>query len=96
MTRIKLTVSYDGTDYSGWQIQDNAKTIEGCLVEALMDLVDRVAGGAKRKAIYQPFTQSNGNRAGLLRHGKQHCRGNRAERGFRQQHDDIAFSRQQP
>lgn len=26
---IKLTVAYDGTNYAGWQVQDNAKTIQG-------------------------------------------------------------------
>ena len=28
MKRIKLTVAYDGTHYSGWQIQPSAPTIE--------------------------------------------------------------------
>lgn len=28
MRRVKLTVAYDGTNYSGWQIQPNADTIE--------------------------------------------------------------------
>ncbi len=40
--RIKLIVSYDGTNYAGWQIQDNAVTVEGCLQEALDRLVCRV------------------------------------------------------
>lgn len=31
-------MAYDGTDYSGWQVQDNAPTIEGELNKALMDL----------------------------------------------------------
>lgn len=35
MRRIKLVVSYDGTNYSGWQIQPNAVTIEQKLNEAL-------------------------------------------------------------
>ncbi|MCQ2979499.1 MAG: tRNA pseudouridine(38-40) synthase TruA [Clostridia bacterium] len=26
---IKLTISYDGTNYAGWQVQDNARTIQG-------------------------------------------------------------------
>lgn len=35
MRRIKLTVAYDGTNYSGWQVQQNAVTIEGVLNKAL-------------------------------------------------------------
>lgn len=35
MKRIKLTVAYDGTNYSGWQIQPNAPTIESILDEAI-------------------------------------------------------------
>ena len=35
MRRIKLTVAYDGTRYSGWQVQQNAVTIEGVLNKAL-------------------------------------------------------------
>lgn len=35
MRRIKLAVSYDGSNYSGWQIQPNAVTIEQKLNEAL-------------------------------------------------------------
>lgn len=35
MRRIRLIVAYDGTCYSGWQIQENALTIEGVLTQAL-------------------------------------------------------------
>lgn len=35
MKRIMLTVAYDGTAYSGWQIQPNAPTIEGELNKAI-------------------------------------------------------------
>lgn len=35
MKRIKLTVAYDGTNYSGWQIQPNAKTIEQVIDDAI-------------------------------------------------------------
>lgn len=38
MKRILLCVAYDGTNYSGWQLQDNAPTIEGELNKALSDL----------------------------------------------------------
>lgn len=36
--RILLVVAYDGTDYHGWQVQDNAKTIEGEINAALTKL----------------------------------------------------------
>ena len=39
MKRIKLVVAYDGTNYSGWQLQKNAITIEQKLNEALTDLL---------------------------------------------------------
>lgn len=38
--RICLTIAYDGTDYCGWQIQDNAVTVEGTLTQALHQLLD--------------------------------------------------------
>ena len=36
--RVLIRVAYDGTSYSGWQIQPNADTVEGKLTEALKDL----------------------------------------------------------
>lgn len=39
MRRIKLTVAYDGTNYSGWQAQNNAVTIEGVLNKVLSRLL---------------------------------------------------------
>lgn len=38
MKRIKLTVAYDGTEYSGWQIQPNANTIEQELDHAIQQI----------------------------------------------------------
>lgn len=39
--RVRLTVAYDGTNYHGWQIQNNGITIEGelnrCLTELLQE-----------------------------------------------------------
>ena len=39
MRRIKLIVSYDGTDYCGWQVQPGKRTIEGELNKALCSLL---------------------------------------------------------
>lgn len=35
--RIRLCVAYDGTNYCGWQIQENAVTVEGMLTRALRE-----------------------------------------------------------
>ena len=37
--RYKITLSYDGSDFRGWQIQNNAKTIQECLQAALSTLL---------------------------------------------------------
>lgn len=34
MARLKLTIEYEGTRYSGWQVQKNARTIQGELLAA--------------------------------------------------------------
>lgn len=39
MKRVKLTVAYDGTDYHGWQIQNNGITIESELNRCLSELL---------------------------------------------------------
>lgn len=39
--RILLVVAYDGTDYHGWQVQENARTIEGELNAALSKLIGK-------------------------------------------------------
>lgn len=47
--KIKLTLSYDGTNYAGYQIQDNAVTVQGVLENAIESLtgerVSTVASG---------------------------------------------------
>jgi tRNA pseudouridine38-40 synthase len=41
MARYKLTLEYDGTSYSGWQTQKNARSIQGTLIQAAQQLLGR-------------------------------------------------------
>lgn len=53
MKRIMLTVAYDGTNYCGWQIQPNGKTIEGVLNAELSRILNediRVIGASRTDA----------------------------------------------
>jgi tRNA pseudouridine38-40 synthase len=38
MNKYKITVEYDGTSFSGWQTQKNARSIQGTLIEAACSL----------------------------------------------------------
>ncbi|HZE88981.1 MAG TPA: tRNA pseudouridine(38-40) synthase TruA, partial [Verrucomicrobiae bacterium] len=38
MRNLKVLLEYDGTRYSGWQIQKNARTVGGAFAEALADV----------------------------------------------------------
>ena len=40
--RLKLTIEYAGTRYSGWQIQQNARTIQGEIDRAIREATDVV------------------------------------------------------
>ncbi|MBL7032354.1 MAG: tRNA pseudouridine(38-40) synthase TruA [Nitrospira sp.] len=60
MRHIKLTLQYDGTDYSGWQIQKNAATIQGLLEDAIFSVTDnrsRVTGAGRTDAGVHAFEQ---------------------------------------
>lgn len=37
--RYRILLSYDGAPFSGWQVQDNAVTVQGCLQKALETLL---------------------------------------------------------
>ncbi len=50
---VKLTVEYDGTDYHGWQVQPNGKTIQEVLEHALSEILRekvRVIGSGRTDA----------------------------------------------
>jgi tRNA pseudouridine38-40 synthase len=38
MSRFKLTIEYEGTRYSGWQMQKGGKSIQGEIIDACRDL----------------------------------------------------------
>lgn len=53
MKRIMLVVAYDGTNYHGWQVQQNSETIEGVLnrcLSALLQETIEVIGASRTDA----------------------------------------------
>src|SRR5438105_10442387 len=38
MRNLKLTLAYDGTEFHGWQVQPNLRTVQGELQQALRKL----------------------------------------------------------
>ena len=52
MPRYKLLIEYDGTPFSGWQIQEHALSVQGALTAAIASLTgERVTlQGAGRTA----------------------------------------------
>ena len=69
--RIRLIVSYDGTNYVGWQLQENGVSIQQRLNEALAYLTG--------ESIQVHGFRSHGQRrtrpraGGALRHERAHC-----------------------
>ena len=40
MNKYKIVLEYDGTNYSGWQAQKNARSIQGTLIDAAQKFLD--------------------------------------------------------
>ncbi|HHV71047.1 MAG TPA: tRNA pseudouridine(38-40) synthase TruA [Clostridia bacterium] len=60
MRNIKLVIQYDGTNYSGWQIQPNRRTIQGSLEDALLKITKiqtRVIGAGRTDAKVHALAQ---------------------------------------
>lgn len=64
MARYKLTIEYAGTRYSGWQIQQNARTVQGELHRALAD----VARGGKLETYGAGRTDAGVHAVGQVAH----------------------------
>jgi tRNA pseudouridine38-40 synthase len=39
MPNVRLTIAYDGTEYAGWQVQKNARTVQGEIEKALKKIL---------------------------------------------------------
>lgn len=63
MHRYKLTISYDGTDYAGWQIQPNALSIQELIEKALSIILKK-----QTKVIASGRTDSGVHAIGQVAH----------------------------
>lgn len=41
MRHLKLTIAYDGTDFGGWQLQPNARTVQEVLERAIVEVTQQ-------------------------------------------------------
>lgn len=60
MKHIKLTLQYDGTDYSGWQVQKKERTIQQIIEDAIYTVTGerlRITGAARTDAGVHAFAQ---------------------------------------
>lgn len=60
MRYIKITLQYDGTDYSGWQVQKKERTIQQIIEDAIYTVTGerlRITGAARTDAGVHAFAQ---------------------------------------
>jgi len=53
MSKVRITLQYDGTEYAGWQIQKDKRTVQGTLEEALFRITGekrRITGASRTDA----------------------------------------------
>ena len=58
--RVKLTIEYDGTNYAGWQRQENALAVQQVVEEALFRLTGKphaITGASRTDAGVHAFGQ---------------------------------------
>ncbi len=69
MYNIKLTISYDGTGYKGWQVQDNGRTVQGEIekaVEKVFGKHHRVHGASRTDSGVHAKAQAANFKTSLL------------------------------
>jgi tRNA pseudouridine38-40 synthase len=76
--RVRIDLAYDGTEFAGWQLQSNAKTVQGVLEDAL----SRIHGGGRIRVRGAGRTDSGA-----------HARGQVADAMLRTRCDDAALLR---
>src|SRR5262249_39227928 len=52
MRNLKLTISYDGTDYNGWQTQPGYRTVQETLEKAIADLTGEAASASTLAGVH--------------------------------------------
>jgi tRNA pseudouridine38-40 synthase len=56
VSNYKLTIQYDGTDYAGWQTQENARTVQETISDAIrviiMEEVNLIASGRTDSGVH--------------------------------------------